>query len=268
MSETVIQPQSQLLTIKLGDNNYLIWKQQVWAAVNGYGLEGFLTGESTKPEKYTESTSGNKTRVINPAYVLWNRQDQLLVSWLLSSLSENVLISTVGLTTAKDIWDGLQTEFATRNTAKVMQFRLQLQTMKKGNTPMKDYLNKIKSCCDILNSAGEEIPERVQILYILGGLGPEYDSVMVSITARAEPCSLREVHAILLSFENRLESYENHVLTSTLKVARNISAAALNEPDSTLNPTKRRNQLPEALREEHVVGPGWTLEGSSEGDEI
>lgn len=44
-----------------------------------------------------------------------------------------------------------------------------------------------------------------QILHILSSLGNEYDPVMVSITSRADPCSLREVHAMLLTFESRLE---------------------------------------------------------------
>ncbi|KAK6144515.1 hypothetical protein DH2020_021335 [Rehmannia glutinosa] len=178
----VVQPQGQLITVKLNDTNFLVWKQQILAAAKGYGLE---------------------------AYTTWMRQDQLLASWLLSSLSENILITTVGLSSSKEIWESLETSFASQSRAKIMQFRLQLQTLKKWNPPMRDYLNKVKVCCDTLAAAGQKVSEEDQMLHILSGLGNDYDSVMVSITSRVEPCSLREVYALLLSFEARLENAES-----------------------------------------------------------
>ncbi|KAK6115126.1 hypothetical protein DH2020_007395 [Rehmannia glutinosa] len=203
----VVQPQGQLITVKLNDTNFLVWKQQILAAAKGYGLEGFLTGKHTIPGESITSDSGKKE--INPAYTTWMRQDQLLASWLLSSLSENILITTVGLSSSKEIWESLETSFASQSRAKIMQFRLQLQTLKKGNLPMRDYLNKVKVCCDTLAAAGQKVSEEDQMLHILSGLGNDYDSVMVSITSRVEPCSLREVYALLLSFEARLENAES-----------------------------------------------------------
>ncbi|KAK6128237.1 hypothetical protein DH2020_038010 [Rehmannia glutinosa] len=203
----VVQPQGQLITVKLNDTNFLVWKQQIFAAAKGYGLEGFLTGKHTIPGEFITSDSGKKE--INPAYTTWMRQDQLLASWLLSSLSENILITTVGLSSSKEIWESLETSFASQSRAKIMQYRLQLQTLKKGNLPMRDYLNKVKVCCDTLAAAGQKVSEEDQMLHILSGLGNDYDSVMVSITSRVEPCSLREVYALLLSFEARLENAES-----------------------------------------------------------
>ncbi|KAL3639631.1 hypothetical protein CASFOL_017538 [Castilleja foliolosa] len=181
----------------------------VWAAASGYGLEGYLTGDITAPATLITATDGVLTP--NPEYSKWRRQDQLLVSWLLSSLTESLLITTVGLSTASDIWRSIENVFANQNKAKVMQIRLQLQTLKKGGLSMREYLNKVKSCCDLLSAAGERLSESDQLLYILGGLGVEYNPVLVSITSRSplQPISLNEVHSILLSLENRLETIEN-----------------------------------------------------------
>ena len=71
---------------------------------------------------------------------------------------------------------------------------------------MKDYLNKLKSCCDLLGAAGCRVLEQDQILYILAGLGHEYDSVMVTITSRGDMWTVQDVTALLLSFESRLDS--------------------------------------------------------------
>lgn len=60
----------------------------------------------------------------------------------------------------------------------------------------------------MLSSAGERVSDDNHILHILTGLGQEYNSVMVSLTSRVEPCTLREVKALLLSYESRLEMTE------------------------------------------------------------
>ena len=71
-----------------------------------------------------------------------------------------------------------------------------------GTLNMIQYLTKVKSCCDILAIAGHRVTEEDQILYVLTSLGNEYDLAVVTITSTY---TLRDVGAILLSFETRLE---------------------------------------------------------------
>ena len=150
----------------------------------------------------------------NPEYVAWKRQNQRLAAWLLSSLSESAMVLVVGLKTTKDIWEAIQTNFANRSMAKIMQHRLQIQTMKKESLSMKEYLSKMKSCFDILGSAGSKVADHGQILYILSGLGREYDPMVASISTRVEPWTVKDIGAVLLSFESRL-SAANSVPGST-----------------------------------------------------
>lgn len=63
-----------------------------------------------------------------------------------------------------------------------MQYKLQLQTLKKGNLTMREYLTKMKSFADVLASASHKLSEDDQILHILSGLGREYDPIVVPIT--------------------------------------------------------------------------------------
>ncbi|KAI9160191.1 hypothetical protein LWI28_005928 [Acer negundo] len=44
-----VNPSKQLIGVKLGDNNFLLWKQQVTAALRGLGLLGFINGTKTCP---------------------------------------------------------------------------------------------------------------------------------------------------------------------------------------------------------------------------
>ncbi|KAL1558218.1 hypothetical protein AAHA92_08711 [Salvia divinorum] len=65
-----IFPQNHPMTIKLSEDNNLIWKQHVLSVVRGYGLEGYLTGEQVPPPRIITSTNPNSkaTEVVpNPA---------------------------------------------------------------------------------------------------------------------------------------------------------------------------------------------------------
>ncbi|KAH6808195.1 hypothetical protein C2S51_029303 [Perilla frutescens var. frutescens] len=168
----LIHLQGQLVFPKLDDNNYLLWKQQAEVTIGGYGLEGFITGETPVPEQFILGTSDSGT-VVNLAFKAWLRQDRLITSWLLSSMTKSVLIALVGLTTSRDIWKTLESNFASQSRAKLMQMK---------NLGMVEYLNKVKNYCDILGVAGERVCDENHILHILTGLGAEYNPVMVSIT--------------------------------------------------------------------------------------
>lgn len=50
--KTLINPQSQLITIHLNEDNYLLWKFQVETAIYGYGLEGFVLETLPIPSKF------------------------------------------------------------------------------------------------------------------------------------------------------------------------------------------------------------------------
>lgn len=186
-----------------------MWKQQILATIEGYRLESFLIGDHTP--KMVESGQAVQMRP-NPEFLLWHRQDQRLSAWIQASLSESAMVRVVRLRSTKDIWNALETNFASQPKAKIMQYKLQIQTMKKESLAMTEYLSKMKSCCDLLRAAGCKIEEEDQILHILSGLGREYDPVMVTITSKVEASTVQEVTALLLSFEARLETAKHSPL--------------------------------------------------------
>ena len=87
--KTVVSPQSQLITVHLDEGNYLLWKVQVETAITGYGLEGYILGTHTPPPRFVTNTA-NET-VSNTEFTKYQRQDSLICSWLLSSISVKLL---------------------------------------------------------------------------------------------------------------------------------------------------------------------------------
>ena len=59
-----------------------------------------------------------------------------------------------------------------------------LQTLKKGNNSIEDYVLKMKSLATFLIAFGQKISDDELILYILGGLRPEFEFMIVNLTSR------------------------------------------------------------------------------------
>ncbi|XP_010485007.1 PREDICTED: uncharacterized protein LOC104763319 [Camelina sativa] len=69
---------------KLTPTNYLMWKLQVHALVDGHGLLGHLDGSTVAP---SPQVTNNNVTTPNPDFVTWQRQDNLIYSALLGSMS-------------------------------------------------------------------------------------------------------------------------------------------------------------------------------------
>lgn len=74
----IINPANQITSTKLTDENFLLWNLQVLASIRGLGLETFIVDNPPIPAH--RCTDGG-AETINPQYISWCRQDQLLFSF-------------------------------------------------------------------------------------------------------------------------------------------------------------------------------------------
>ena len=63
----------------------------------------------------------------------------------------------------------------------------------------------MRSIADRLRSVGSDIAEQDLILYILQGLGSDYESFITAVTTRTDPLTMADLHGLLLthSLEDR-----------------------------------------------------------------
>ena len=123
-----------LVTIKLTNSNYLMWKAQFVPYLRSQQLLGFVDGTNPRPAAtITQATNSGARQAPNPAYHQWLLQDQLVLSALLSSLSEDILGRVWRFTTATEVWSALEGMFSSGSRARTMQIWMQLSTMKKGD---------------------------------------------------------------------------------------------------------------------------------------
>lgn len=89
-------------SIKLNNSNYLAWKTQFTPLLNYYDLHGIIDDSISAPPK-TIIDPTTQAIVPNPSYQPWYLKDQLMLGWILSSLSEEAFIYVIGLDSSHEI---------------------------------------------------------------------------------------------------------------------------------------------------------------------
>ena len=93
---------------KLSHGNHVLWKAQVLAVLRGAQLTGFLDGTNKAPAennviKSQKESDEDTQKVPNPAFALWKAQEQQVLSYLLTSVSRDVLIQFTVLPSATEV---------------------------------------------------------------------------------------------------------------------------------------------------------------------
>ncbi|XP_026459452.1 putative uncharacterized protein DDB_G0289263 [Papaver somniferum] len=78
-----------------------------------------------------------------------------------------------------------------------------------GNQYIIDYLKKIKTISDSLAAIGEKVSDEDLIMFLLNGLGSEYDVFVFSSQNRETPYTFGEIKARLLSHEQFLSERQH-----------------------------------------------------------
>lgn len=102
-------------------------------------------------------------------------------------MSKSILILMVECIFTWQVWENIQTYFASHTKAWVQQLKAKLRNTSEGSKPISKYLLRIKVLVNSLVSIGCSVSEPEHIGVILGGLSTKYDAFVVSITTHVEP---------------------------------------------------------------------------------
>ena len=221
------------VSLKLTEDNFLIWKQQILATIQGLEFLHFLEGDNI-PSQFSIDPD-TATATLNPHFLHHQRQDHLLVAWLLASMSPTMLNQMVGLTTAAQIWKKLNTYYASHSRARVKKLKLQLKTPKRERD-VPAYLLDIKKSVNALSANGSSITDEDHIEVILDGLPEEYDPFITSVLSRIDPYTVDEIEVLLLAQEERLEKHKQ--LNPALQT--NVTSSQINVTSSSWNNPSQR----------------------------
>jgi hypothetical protein len=105
--------------VKLAKHNHATWKAQVMATMHDARLEGYLGGKRPKPIAELDAKYGDKvTKVTNPAYEDWRAMDQHVLSFLLASISKDVLVQIATKQMVAEAWQAIEAMFSSQTRAR------------------------------------------------------------------------------------------------------------------------------------------------------
>jgi hypothetical protein len=196
---------------KLTRANFPGWRAQVLPAIRGARLLGYLTGAVAAPPEELAVTSDKDgadqapKMVPNPAYDNWIAQDQIVLSYLLQSLSHEVLPHVHRIEHAAGVWQALEEMFVSQSEAKITNLRTSLANTKKLNMTTATYLTKMQGFVDELAMAGCPVSTREHVSFVLAGLGGSYNALVAALGVQTSPISLSHLYAQIDAYDNRQE---------------------------------------------------------------
>lgn len=204
---------TQVVTLKLKEGNYLLWKLQFEQFLSSQTLLGYVTGAQPRPpETITVRNGDDVSEEANPEFTKWMKKDHLILAWIYGTLTEDALKSVYGLHTSQDVWLALAKKYNRVSATRRLDLQRRVQTTMKGTKTMTAYLAEIKSLCDQLDSIGAPITENEKIYGVLNGLGKEYESVCAVIEHTMDiapaPC-FEDIVYKLTGFEDKLQAYQS-----------------------------------------------------------
>ncbi|KAL4364045.1 hypothetical protein GQ457_04G021880 [Hibiscus cannabinus] len=221
------------IKVCLDDTNYLLWKQQVVLTIRAY------------------------TRFV--------KQDSSLASWLLSTVSSDVLPQLVGDETSAEIWSVISGLYSKMSTTKIMHLHCKLRSMKKGALRMREYTVKVKEICDLLAVSGNKVAEVEHIATILNGLPAEFAPFVVVITASQVPYTLDGVISVLVDVESRLLDVVEAPIGINLSQFQSSESHEKNGfVQSTSNQNRGRDSQPRVTTDSHSHEPMQATQLSDE----
>jgi hypothetical protein len=148
----VLQP----TTLKLGKNNHTTWCVQILTTLHGARLDGYVTGKKKAPATELEEKQGDqKVMVVNPEYEDWLASDQQVSSFILASVSKEILAQIATATTAAQAWEKLEEQFTSQTRACAITTRMDLAMSHKGSLSVTEYLAKMQDLANDMAAAGK-----------------------------------------------------------------------------------------------------------------
>ncbi|XP_022036772.1 uncharacterized protein LOC110939518 [Helianthus annuus] len=135
---------------------------------------------------------GTITNSINPS--LWSRCNEMVISWIINTLSRDISESVLYVQSAAQLWKELNDRYGQANGAKYYQLQKSLCEISQGNSSIAAYFTKIKSIWDEFGSLSavpacscgyyaqfSKKEDEQRLIQFLMGLNSAYENVRGSI---------------------------------------------------------------------------------------
>jgi hypothetical protein len=166
-----------------------------------------IDGSNKAPEKTLKIEKDAKKLVIsNPDYAVWGVHDQHVLTYLVNSLSREVLTGAASNSIAADMWVMISKSFASQSRSCVLHLYNQLVATHKGDLSVVTYFSTMHGYTDEMVAAGKPFDDNDDdvISYILNGLDADYNSLIEHVNGMTDSISPETLYSCMLDTEARL----------------------------------------------------------------
>jgi len=135
--DTKDNPAIILVTYLLNSDNYATWSRAMQRALRAKNKLTFITGTINQP-----------TDQENPLFYLFERCNDMVVSWLQNSISNSIRSNIAFVDSARNILLDLQDQFSHQNNPHIYHLKKTLANLSKENDTVSVYYGKLKTLWD------------------------------------------------------------------------------------------------------------------------
>ncbi|XP_019053968.1 PREDICTED: uncharacterized protein LOC104601120 isoform X1 [Nelumbo nucifera] len=202
-------PRMQLVMIPLTDNNYLSWSRLIKIALGAKVKLEFIDGRCVMPEEDSAD------------YDQWIRVDCMIRSWILNSISKEIVEAFLYASTARELWLELEERFGESNGPQIYRIQREISAISQGSQLVVKYFTKLKKLWDELVCM-QPIPQCTcknctcgvaknvsdlacsnRLMQFLMGLSDDFDHVRNQILMMEPLPSVNKAYSMILRVEKQ-----------------------------------------------------------------
>ncbi|RHN71398.1 putative gag-polypeptide of LTR copia-type [Medicago truncatula] len=204
-------PNSVTVTPLLTGPNYLAWNRSMKRALGTKNKFVFIDGSVPIPP--LDDLNRNA----------WERCNNLILSWIINSVSPQIAQTIVFHESAIDVWIELQERFSKVDRIRVASLRSSINNLKQGDKSVLDYFTEIKSLWEELNShrpmpmctcpypcrcesmrAARDFRMEDQVIQFLTGLNDSFSVVKTQVLLMDPLPSINKVYSMVIQEESNI----------------------------------------------------------------
>lgn len=211
-----------------GPDNYAPWSRSMQIALNARNKFGIVNGSFKKPA----STS--------PLCLQWERVNDLVITWILNSVVDDISDGLNYVTTAAEIWTELAERFSSVNGHRVYQLMKDIHSQEQGNRSVEVYFHKLKglwdeyavlepsvNCTCGAHRVQAEREQKRQLLQFLMGLHDSNSNVRGQILMMSPLPTVSQAFAYVKQDEKARQGFQS-VVPDTNALAHSVVTNPLN----------------------------------------
>jgi hypothetical protein len=132
-------PDTVLVSQTLTDENYNTWSRSMLMAFTAKNKLAFVDGSLPQP-----------SIEIGVEHHAWLRCNNMILAWILNSVSKEIVASMIYIDTCREMWLDLKEIFSQKNVPRVFQLQKSIAALAQQNCSVSSYFTQLKSLWDEL----------------------------------------------------------------------------------------------------------------------